>query len=324
MTYTPNPFMNRGTITDPEYFFGRTAEIETILERLASLQSTSVVGERCIGKSSLLTHLAQTGAAKMAEPNTCFAYLDLSNARLHTANGFFQHALSQAGFEPDAVNGIIREDAKRSTNLIAFTEVLAERKRDGKPVVLCLDEFENVFKHQGEFSEDFFDHLRSEMNQRAFGMITASKSSLQTLCLEGKLTSPFYNIFTELPLGGFTESEVQQFIAAYRDVAAFTDAELVFLFNHLEHLDGHPLRLQILCDWLVRNRRHGYDDEGLAEAIGREYAQFFPAFDVKLWHTAKKRFTLTNIGKALGILKDGRELLTGKDDDKDKNEPEKK
>jgi hypothetical protein len=316
--------MNRGTITDPECFFGRTVEIETILERLASLQSTAIIGERCIGKSSLLTYLAQTGAARMAEPNTCFAYLDLSNARLHTANGFFQHALSQAGFEPEAVNGVIREDARRSTNLIAFTDVLAERKRAGKPVVLCLDEFENVFKHPGEFGEDFFDHLRSEVNQRAFGMITASKVSLQSLCLEGRLTSPFYNVFTALPLGGFTESEVRGFIAAYKDVAAFTDTELVFLFNHLEHLDRHPLRLQILCDWLVRNRRRGYDDEALAAAIGREYAHFFPSFDVKLWHGAKKQFTLTNIGKVLGLLKDGRELLTGKGDDKGKSEPEKK
>jgi uncharacterized protein len=94
MTPTPNPFINRGTITDPEYFFGRTAEIAAILERLTLLQSTSIVGERCIGKSSLLVHLVQTGAAQMAEPNYRFVYLDLSNARLHTANGFFTTCLA--------------------------------------------------------------------------------------------------------------------------------------------------------------------------------------------------------------------------------------
>lgn len=320
MSLTPNPYINRGTITDPEHFFGRTAEIEAILERLTTLQSTSVVGERCIGKSSLLVHLVQTGAGEMPQPGYRFVYLDLANARLHTANGFFQHALQQAGFEPEAVSGLIREDASRGSNLIAFTELLAERARGGQPVVLCLDEFENVFKHEREFSEDFFDHFRAEMNQRALALVTASKQTLQSLCLEGKLTSPFYNVFTALTLGGFTEEEVHQFIAAYQDVVAFNDEEMVFLSNHLEHLDGHPLRLQILCDWLVRNRRHQYDEERLTEEIGREYAQFFPSFDVRMWHGSKKRFTLSNIGKLLGILKDARELGKGKRDDKDESE----
>ena len=320
MEIVANPFINRGTVTDPEHFFGRTAEIATILEYLASLQSASVVGERCIGKSSLLTHLEQLGATQIQKPGYRFVYLDLSNGRLHTAKGFFQHALQEAGFEPDAVNDIIQEDAPRGINLISFTDLLAEQKRVGQPIVLCLDEFENVFKHEREFSEDFFDHLRSELNRRSFALVTASKQSLQELCMEGRLSSPFFNVFTELALGGLTETEVEQFIEAYQQAVAFTDSEREFLFQRLELIAGHPLKLQILCDWIMRNRRLGYDEERLADEIGREYSRFFPSFNQRLWRSSKKLFTLSNIGKTCGILKDARELATGKGDDDEKSE----
>ncbi len=60
MTQTPNPFTNRGPVTNPEDFFGRKDELATILTRLQSLQCVSIVGERRIGKSSLLAE-AETG-----------------------------------------------------------------------------------------------------------------------------------------------------------------------------------------------------------------------------------------------------------------------
>ena len=96
---------------------------------------------------------------------------------------------------------------------------------------------------------------------------------------------------------------------------AFTDSEREFLFQRLELIAGHPLKLQILCDWIMRNRRLGYDEERLADEIGREYSRFFPSFNQRLWRSSKKLFTLSNIGKTCGILKDARELATGKGDD---------
>lgn len=41
-------------ITDPQKFFGREEELRSILNQLKTMQSTLVVGERRIGKSSLL------------------------------------------------------------------------------------------------------------------------------------------------------------------------------------------------------------------------------------------------------------------------------
>jgi len=55
--YTPNPFTNRGVITNEQDFIGREEQLGEIIERLRTLPSSSVVGERRIGKSSLLYHL---------------------------------------------------------------------------------------------------------------------------------------------------------------------------------------------------------------------------------------------------------------------------
>ncbi|MGH9843151.1 MAG: hypothetical protein ACREEM_30810 [Blastocatellia bacterium] len=65
MALTPNPFTNRGPVTNPEDFFGRKDELEIVLSRLRSMQCVSIVGERRIGKSSLLYHLTQTGAEQL-------------------------------------------------------------------------------------------------------------------------------------------------------------------------------------------------------------------------------------------------------------------
>ncbi len=53
-----NPFFNRQRITDPAYYWGRAQAIETLYSAILTRQCRSIVGERKLGKSSLLTHLA--------------------------------------------------------------------------------------------------------------------------------------------------------------------------------------------------------------------------------------------------------------------------
>ncbi len=60
-----NPFTNRGMVTDPADFIGRAEQMEEICTRLDKMESTSIVGERRIGKSSLLYQLALTGKERL-------------------------------------------------------------------------------------------------------------------------------------------------------------------------------------------------------------------------------------------------------------------
>lgn len=161
-----NPFTNRGMVTDPADFIGRAEQMEEICTRLNKMESTSVVGERRIGKSSLLYQLALTGREHLTHPACRFFYIDLQDARCHTALGFFQTVLGRLGAATDAV----KEGNSLNRNLIAFGDGIETLERDGQRIVLCLDEFENTFKHPAEFGDDFFDHLRSLINVRRFAL----------------------------------------------------------------------------------------------------------------------------------------------------------
>ena len=305
MDLVPNPFTNRGVITSPDDFFGREGQITEIVTRLRSMQSSSVVGERRIGKSSLLYHLAQTGAQRLDDLNYRFFYLDLQDAHFHTAVGFFRFTLRKLGL----ADGAIKDDGAFNNNLIAFTDQIEAIEQEGRRVVLCLDEFENTFKHRDEFTEDFFDHMRAQLNAGKMAFVTSTTRELQTLSLEGKLTSPFYNVFTVVELKEFTEEEAHEFLAAHDQRVGFSDAELMFIFSQRE---THPLKLQILCEWVMKNRRRGLDEHNLAKEISREYGRFrVGKFDPKRLLKAKRVLSLDNIKKLLETFKTARGIVSG-------------
>src|SRR5262249_18772645 len=146
------------------------------------------------------------------------------------AAGFLRAILQRLELDADAV----APDKSLNRNLTDFSEQIEAREQDGQRVVLCLNEFETTFKHPAEFTEDFFDHLRSQLDMRKFAVVTATRTPLQDLWLEGKLTSPFYNVFTVVELGGFTDDEIRAFLENYREKVFFTDDEMKFIKSYLD------------------------------------------------------------------------------------------
>jgi len=296
---TLNPFLNRGLITDPDDFFGRKEQLSEIFTRLQGMQSCSVVGERGIGKSSLLYYLKQKGTQELGEVYRFF-YLDLQDASCHTATGFLHAVLSKVG--GTAAN--IKADNTLNQNLIAFSDEIDKLERDGQRIVLCLDEFENAFKHRDEFTEDFFDHMRSQLNVRKLACVTATQRPLQKLSLEGKLTSPFYTLFTTVELREWTQAEAQRFVEVRGEEVHFADAESSFILTHSQLHQRHPLKLQIVGDWVVRNRQHQLSEQALAEEITKEIASFFVgAFDFRQFRRLKKFMSLEWIKKVSDTIK---------------------
>lgn len=117
------------------------------------------------------------------------------------------------------------------------------------------------------------------LNIRKLALITATQCPLQDLCLAGKLTSPFYNVFTVVALKEFTQDEAREFMRAYHQRVSFKPDELEFI---LDRLLFHPLKLQILCDWVIQNRTHRLSKNALEEKIAEEYKNFFVGkFDLR-------------------------------------------
>lgn len=77
-----NPFTYGNPISDPRRFFGRAREVEQIFGRLRNeeFESSSVVGDRRIGKTSLLNYLADPSvraAHGLGPDHYNFVYVDL-------------------------------------------------------------------------------------------------------------------------------------------------------------------------------------------------------------------------------------------------------
>ncbi|MEK7832225.1 MAG: ATP-binding protein, partial [Acidobacteriota bacterium] len=204
-----NPFTIGNMIQNPEQFVGRTAELHHIINRLGKLESCSVVGERRIGKSSLLNHLSQTRVTRLGDKSFQFLYIELTDASTQTIVDFLRTILEALNCSTDG----IKDENKPNRNLMAFDHEVKALADCGQNIVLCLDEFEGLFENAAEFNNAFFNHFRTMVNHRRLALVTASRKTLETYGNEKKLTSPFFNLLSVTELGDFTEEEAVQFLA---------------------------------------------------------------------------------------------------------------
>lgn len=273
MAGTQNPFVSRTMVPTPAEFFGREAQLARIWERLREMESTSIVGDRRVGKSSVLRYVATTGQNRLGE-NYRFVYLDHQHARLHDAASWVTFVLAELGADCECIS---KEGSEQRHNLHVFGDRLKKQKERGLRIVLCLDELERMFERNGEFDMKFFDHMRAEINARNCAFITATERRLDDLCAEGRMTPRFHSLFDVVELEGFSKEEAWCFVDAHRVKAKFSDDDYEFIGRHFER---EPVKLQILCDWVVRNRYEQYGEEELlrriredwADAYGRAYA----------------------------------------------------
>lgn len=302
-----NPFTVRGMIQNPADFIGRQDELRHIFSRIETLQSCSIVGERRIGKSSLLYHIVQTGNGNpILGQLRFFVYLDLSNAFAQTQADLLQTFLEKMSLNPEG----IQPENKPNRNLMAFSNQLDRLEKEGMTAVLCLDEFEALLKYPNEFNDGFFNHLRSLINQRKLVVIVAAQRPLELYALEEKLTSPFFNLIDVQRLDVFSAKEVEAFIEYYDGQVHFTEQEL-FLIN--TYAEPHPLKLHIFCDQLMEARHYGWDKSRLLEEFERSCKNFFGG-GYKLSqakHSASSLFSGEAMGRWLDNLKKGRDLLGG-------------
>lgn len=81
-------------------FVGREAEITNLLSRVRNGDSSSIVGPRRIGKSSLLYHLYLTGNQRLDDADQSkfkFIYVDLQDPAVVTVKKFCQYLMQKLG-----------------------------------------------------------------------------------------------------------------------------------------------------------------------------------------------------------------------------------
>ncbi|MAU00101.1 MAG: hypothetical protein CL608_23420 [Anaerolineaceae bacterium] len=238
-----SPFSDRGMITDPSRFFGRKVELQKIFNALASPtpQCVSIIGQRRIGRSSLLWHVLHSYAQHLPQStNYHFAYLDLSRDTCRHPRQFYAE-VAQA-FSSHGSNSLSPQQ---------FDDWLADQNpQRTQKYILLLDEFNVLQRRRKQFDDDFYDGLRSRANAGEMAFVLATHVPLDEIALENDFSSTFFGIFTPVFLQGFPYEEAKESI-----LRPATPPLRLVDFDAIRHWTRnaetetyHPLKVNIAAD----------------------------------------------------------------------------
>ncbi len=257
---TGSPFVVGRPLRANEPIFGREDAFHFIADQLAQYSSINIVGERRMGKSSLINHVlgnqSQYLIAQPDQPPLVLARVDLQ-AGVTTEARFYGMALREL---------IAHLPASRSAEALAlqavrerlnvnceatydeFSRVL-HQLRDARGLsvrpVLVIDEFESLLDDHirpGFPFPMFYNGLRSLMTEGALAMVVASRLSLSDhfKALPTSLTSNFPTYFMHFGLQPLTDAAADALLLQPSDHAlTVADAR-----EARQWANGHPCHLQ--------------------------------------------------------------------------------
>ena len=283
---TQNPFTFGNPIREPGHFIGRQEELRQVVNRLLSSahESTSIVGERRIGKTSLLMHLADKSTARtlgLVPERFCLIYIDFQGLVDITPQQFWarvlkrmERSISDPSLKPQ-IEALQKQETIELFDLEDLCEAITEA---GLCVVLLLDEFEYVTQNPN-FKADFFGGLRALAIHHNLPLIPATRRELIDLCHSEEIKgSPFFNIFANIVLRLFKRAEVDKLLDDYTRETGVT-------FSPMEHeltwrlAGGHPLFTQVAGYYLFDGIQQGKRSETSGQSI--------PAEKLEKWVTAQ-------------------------------------
>ena len=230
-----NPFIPRnGMIDNPQLFFGRAREIRNIFEMLKGGSSVALIGERGIGKSSLLMEICRQAENQFGQTRKPI-YVNLQN--VHDEDDFYEALCSLVGVQTNK-------------------GYLLERALKPHRILLILDEVEKMTW------DGFTNNVRGQLRGLADGidpplrLVVAACSPLDVLFPDSQdknMTSPFKGICLEENLDLWDKIICRNFIDSRLNASwlklvtnpvSFTEEEIAQL---IAESGGHPQKLMQLC-----------------------------------------------------------------------------
>jgi len=256
-----NPYLNRVMIPHPGMFIGRHTLVRRILGRLSGSrpQSISLVGERRIGKSSLLNYLRSPFARTevLEAPDRClFVFIDFQQVRALGPERLISLLITE--LRRQTKMHIEGEEDYDCMRLVA--EVVAEH--DFR-LVFLFDEFEAITRAP-EIGPQLYSFLRSLANAYPVSFICASARNLKDLCATRAISdSPFFNIFSIIHVGALNAADAESLV---REPSAARGIPLAPLVDRILPMGGYyPFFLQIACSaWFEFIESEGRTVEDLA------------------------------------------------------------
>jgi serine/threonine-protein kinase len=251
-----NPFRYGSPIIEPEHFAGRRQEARQIFSHLHNMDSSAVLGERRIGKTSFLKYVPHPDTVREFghDPEKyLFVFVDLQGFDgRDTPGGFWRAVLNEIttqAKDDEKQNVLAKTRAQPSLGTRELADLFDGIGRQGRRVVLLLDEFDSVTGNLN-FDLDFFNSLRSLAIHHNLALITASRRELVELCHSREVAgSPFFNIFANIDLGLLTLDEAWELMdkALAGTAVIFDQVER----EYLQQMTGcHPFFLQMAGHFL--------------------------------------------------------------------------
>lgn len=162
---------------------------------------------------------------------------------------------------------------QRDGSLTIFNERLEDLVRcDGVRLVLLLDEWEGVMAFQE--MDELVDALRFCASMGYVGIITATAYRLSVLKDQGKLTSPFPNIFKTVYLGNMPAEEWEELIRRGFARSGMVPEEADYaLVGDLA--GGHPYLTQLAGSLIWKARREAWDQARVRAAFAEDARMIF-------------------------------------------------
>lgn len=230
-----NPFIPlTGIVDDPQLFFGREKEISDIFELLNSSSNVAAIGERAIGKSSLLKAIERAAQSQLGQ---CRQPVYLTLQEVDNEEEFYSYLCDEVGIHD--CSGYRLNRALKKQRLLLLIDEVDKMSGDG-------------------FTHNIRDRLRSlaEGMDAPLRLIMAARISLDDLFEEGK-TSPLANICLQVNLDPWDETTARAFIAQRlaSTKISFTEEEIAQM---IAETGGHPQQLmqrcyQVYAGYLAKN-----------------------------------------------------------------------
>jgi hypothetical protein len=291
---TDNPFTYGNPISNPARFIGRVREVDQVFSRLRNVEfeSSSLVGERRIGKTSLLDHLAHPDVRRsygLDLGRYIFVYMDLQMVDSATTPArLWQRLLRQmARHCPDAeVQRLLDELSPTDpVDNFALADIFDAVKARGQRIVFLLDEFENVTENKN-FGPDFFYGLRSLAIHHNLSLVTSSRRELIELCHSEVIrSSPFFNIFANINVRLFSEDEARLSISKPLDGTgiSFENSEIDTILRIAGY---HPFFLQAACHFLFEAWKQKLGPEQRLAYMHKEFCEEATPHLSDYWHNS--------------------------------------
>jgi hypothetical protein len=242
-------------LRNPNEYYGRIAGRNTLITRVSHSGSSSIVGERRMGKTWLLTYLQLVAPThSMLGSAYRIAYVSASHPQSKTVASFVLRALDELKVPSHSID-------LSQPPLNQFARGVQDLKRQGISPVLCIDEFDG-FDNKQEFTHEFMEGLRALAQDDGLVLVTASKRPLKEIIenLTGQ-TSPLFNIVQQIRLQPFTENEASEFVHDKSNRAGFNAKEQDYflrcgkLYNASGEPYWPPLLLQLVGQTLFEDKQ---------------------------------------------------------------------